>query len=90
MRYIFNSLKGAAICQIMPHVREDGVIGREDLPAFIQLLEAAFGDPNQVATSEWTMWQIRQNNCEFSLYYAEFLLIAADLDGMVSAWPSAL
>jgi hypothetical protein len=44
MRYTFNRLRGIALDQILPHVREDGTIGLEDLPAFIQHLEAAFGD----------------------------------------------
>jgi hypothetical protein len=35
MRYAFNRLRGIAMGQILPHVREDGTIGLEDLPAFI-------------------------------------------------------
>jgi len=46
MQYAFNRLRGVAFGQILPHVREDGTIGLEDLPALIQLLEAAFGDPD--------------------------------------------
>jgi hypothetical protein len=46
MRNSFNHLRGIALGQILPHVRENGTIGLEDLPAFIQLLEAAFGDPD--------------------------------------------
>jgi hypothetical protein len=46
MRYAFNRLRGIGLGQMVPHVREDGTIGLEDLPAFIQLLEAAFGDPD--------------------------------------------
>jgi hypothetical protein len=45
MRYSFNILRGIALGQIVPHVQEDGTIGLEDLPPFIQLLEAVFGDP---------------------------------------------
>ena len=55
MRYAFNHLRAVALGQILPHVREDGTIGLEDLPAFIQLLEAAFGDPEWVATAERKM-----------------------------------
>jgi len=80
MRYAFNHLRGVALGQILPHVREDGMIGLEDLPAFIQLLEAAFGDPDQVATAERKMREIKQKNREFSQYYAEFQVIAADMD----------
>jgi len=56
MQYTFNHLRGIALGQILPHVREDGETGLQDLPAFIQLLEAAFGDPNRVATAELKMW----------------------------------
>jgi hypothetical protein len=46
MRYAFNPLRGITLGQILPHVQEDGTIGLENLPAFIQLLEAAFGNPD--------------------------------------------
>jgi len=46
MWYAFNRLWGIALGQILPDVLEDGTIGREDLPACVQLLEAAFGDPD--------------------------------------------
>jgi len=90
MRYAFNRLRGIALGQILPHVREDGTIGLEDLPAFIQLLEAAFGDPDRVATAERKMREIKQKNREFSQYYAEFQVIAADLDWNPSALRNAL
>jgi len=90
MRYAFNCLRGVALGQILPHVREDGTIGLEDLPAFIQLLEAAFGDPDRIATAERKMREIKQKNSEFSQYYAEFQVIAADLDWNPSALRNAL
>jgi hypothetical protein len=46
MRYSFNRLSGLALKQVMPHVQDNGEIGLEGLPAFIHLLEAAFGDPD--------------------------------------------
>jgi hypothetical protein len=90
MRYAFNRLSGLALKQILPHVRDNGDIGLADLPAFIQLLEAAFGDPDRVATAERAMKDIKQKNREFSLYYAEFQVIAADLDWNPSALRNAL
>jgi hypothetical protein len=45
MRYAFNRLSRLVLRQILPHVWENGEIDLGDLPAFIQLLEAAFGDP---------------------------------------------
>ena len=90
MRYAFNRLRGVALGQILPHIRKDGTIGLEDLSAFIQLLEAAFGDPDRVATTERKMREIKQKNREFSQYYAEFQVIAADLDWNPSALRNAL
>ena len=90
MRYAFNRLRGVTLGQILPHVQEDGEIGLEDLPAFIKLLEAAFQDPDQVATTERNMREIKQKTCEFSQYYAEFQVIAADLDWNLSALRNAL
>jgi hypothetical protein len=80
MRYAFNRLRGLGLGQILAHVREDGMIGLEDLPVCIQLLEADFGDSDWIATVKRKMREIKQQNREFSLYYAEFQVIAADLD----------
>jgi len=90
MCYTFNRLRGIAVGQILPHVQEDGEIGLEDLPAFILLLDAAFADPDRVATAKCTMQEIKQRNPEFSQYYAEFQVIAADLDWNTSALGNAL
>jgi len=90
MQYAFNRLSGLALKQILPHVWENGEIGLEDLAAFIQLLEAAFGDPDRVATTARNMKEIKQKNREFSQYYAEFQVIAADLDWNPSALRNAL
>jgi hypothetical protein len=86
----FNCLRGVALGQILPHVREDGTIGLEALPALIKLLEAGFGDSDRVATAEQMMRQIKQKNLEFSQYYPEFQVIAADLDWNPSALRNAL
>jgi hypothetical protein len=40
-------------------------------------------DPDRVVTAEGNMCEIKQKNHEFSQYYAEFQVIAADL-----AWKS--
>jgi len=52
----------------------------------MQLLEAAFGDSDRVASAERTMQEIEQMNREFSQYYAELQVIAADLYG--NPWAS--
>jgi len=90
MRSPFSLLRGVALGQIVPHLQEDGEIGLEDQPAFIRHLEAAFGDPNRVATAEQRIWKINQKNRAFSQYYAEFQTITVDLDLKPSASTNAL
>jgi len=90
MRYASNRLRGVTLGQILPHVREDSEIRLEDLPASIQLLEAAFRDPDQVATAEPKTREIKQKHRELSQYYAEFPVIAADLVWNPSALRNAL
>jgi len=90
MTYAFNRLSGLAVRQILQHLRKDGEIDLGDLTAILQLLEAAFGDPDRVATAERNIREIKQKNREFSQYYAEFQVIAADLDCNPSALRNAL
>jgi hypothetical protein len=68
----------------------NGEIGLEDLPSFVQLQEAVFGDCDKVATVERNMRVTEQMNCEFSEYYVKFQGIATDLDWNGSALPTAL
>jgi hypothetical protein len=60
------------------------------LPAFIQLLGAAVGDPDRVATAERNLREIKQKNHTFSRYSSEFQVIADDLDWNLSALRNAL
>jgi hypothetical protein len=62
MRYAFNRLSGLVLRQIFTHVRENGDIGLADLSALVQLLEAACGDPDHVATVERNMRNLKQKN----------------------------
>jgi hypothetical protein len=62
----------------------------ECLPALLQLLEAAGGDPGRIATTKRKLQDIKQKKSEFSQYYAEFQVIAADLDWNPSALRNAL
>jgi hypothetical protein len=90
LQYPFHCVRGVALRQILLHVQKDGMIGLEDLPAFIQLLEAAFGDPDRVPTAERKMGEVKQMNRKFSQYYAEFQVIAADLNWKALALQNAL
>jgi len=90
MQCALNHLREVALGQIMPHVQESGEIWLEDLPAVVELLEAAFGDPDQVATAERKMHQIKLLIRVFSQHYAEFRVIAAHMDWNPSALRNAL
>jgi len=90
IRDAFKQLSGIALKEILPHVRENGEVGLEALPACIQLLEAAFGDPDSVATAERNIKEVKQMNREFSQYYAKFQVIPADLDWNPSALRNVL
>ena len=90
MLYAFNRLRGVPLAQMLPHVRQDRTIGLENLPAFIQLLEAAFGDTDQLATTERKMGEIKWKTRESSQYYPEFEVVAVDLDWNPLALRNAL
>jgi hypothetical protein len=57
----------------------------QDRAGFITLLEAAYGDPNRVATTKWIMRNNIQTNPDFSQYYLENHFITADQDWDPSA-----
>jgi len=80
MWYIFHPRMGVATHQILPKVWQDGEMGRADLPAFIQHLKVAFGDPDRVATAPRLIHVIEPKNTEYSQYFAEYQVIVADLD----------
>jgi len=90
LRYTSHRLRGVSSGQILTHVREDREIGLENRTAFIQLLEAAFWDPDQVATAKWKMREFKQQNHQLSQYCADFQDSAADLDWNPSALRNAL
>jgi len=90
MQHPFNSLRGIALGQILPHIRIDGMIALGDLLAFVQLLKLAFGNPYRVTTTEWTIHKMKQKNCNVSQGYAGFSVIASDLDCNASVHMNAL
>jgi hypothetical protein len=52
----------------------------EDIEALIKILEATFGDPNEVRIASGELYYLMQGNCEFSIYYAQFQYLIAILD----------
>jgi hypothetical protein len=58
--------------------------------ALISILEAAFGDPDQVGTASAELDKLTQGNKEFSQYYAQFQRLMAILDYDSNAKKAAL
>jgi hypothetical protein len=68
LRYVYGFLKGNAQNQIQPYVLPDK-IKLDNVEALISILEAAFGDPEQVGTASAELDKLTQGNKEFSQYY---------------------
>jgi hypothetical protein len=77
--HTFNLPKGVALVQIKPHIQNNGTIGLEHLPMVLQLLEAAFENPDRVATAEQKIRDTEQMRLELSQNYAESQLFATHL-----------
>jgi hypothetical protein len=89
LRYVYVFLKGNAQNQIQHYVLPDK-INLANVEALISILEAAFGDPNQVGTASMELDKLTQGNKEFSQYYAEFQRLIAILDYDSNAKKAAL
>jgi hypothetical protein len=79
LHYVYGFLKGNAQNQIQPYILPDK-INLGNVEALISILEAAFGDPDQVGTASVELDKLTQGNKEFSQYYAEFQRLMAILD----------
>jgi hypothetical protein len=64
-------LKGNAQNQIQPYIQTDK-LWLDDVEALIKILEATFGDPDEVGKASAKLDRLTQGNNKFSIYYAEF------------------
>jgi hypothetical protein len=64
--------------QVKAYITDNG-INLTDVPALITVLEIVFGDPDRVVTAEQKWEALKQTNCDFSTYYAEFQCYATDI-----------
>jgi len=78
LAYAVGFLKGKAYEQILPLI-DEGNINIASVEAVITLLENAFGDPDRVRTAERNLQSLRQKNCNFSDYLADFQRYAAEV-----------
>lgn len=89
LMYTIGRLEGIALEQILPFVTATSV-ELADTNTLITILESAFGDPDRLATAEREMDHLKQNNRDFSSYYADFQRIVASLEWNDSAKRHAL
>jgi hypothetical protein len=87
--YVYGFLKGNAQNQIQPYILPNK-IKLDNVEVLISILEATFGDPNQVGTASAELDKLTQGNKEFSQYYAEFQCLIAILDYDSNAKKAAL
>ena len=71
LRYTVGLLQGNAFAQIQPYILET-TINFTNVTALLDVLEAAFGDPDRTGTAERKLESLKQANRDFSTYYAEF------------------
>lgn len=90
MAYTINRLEGRALAQIQPFVNDEGVITLDNVATVIQTLQIAFGDPDRAATARHKLQSLRQGNKEFSVYFAEFQMLVAELNWDATATMDAL
>jgi hypothetical protein len=62
----------------------------EDIKALIKILEATFGDPDDVGMASGELDRLMQGNHEFSIYYTKFQCLIAILDYDSKAKKAAL
>jgi len=78
LAYAVRFLKGKAYEQIPPLI-DEGNINIASVEALITRLENAFGDPDRVCTAKRNLQSLRQKNCNFSHYLADFQRYAAEV-----------
>ena len=71
LRYTVGLLQGNAFAQIQPNILKT-TINFTNVTALLNVLEAAFSDPDRTGTVERKLESLKQTNRNFSTYYAEF------------------
>ncbi len=72
----YGRLEGNTLAQVQPHITEEGII-LANVPALLNILQTAFGNPGPHGTATRELRKLRQTNKEFSTYVAEFIRLSA-------------
>lgn len=70
--YAISRLEGNALSQVLPLVRSATDINIDSIDKFLQILEAAFGDPDKKGTAQRKIRTLRQTSRSFHEYLADF------------------
>ena len=76
LAYIYGRLEGNSLAQVQPHITEEEIT-LANVPALLNILQTAFGDPDPQGTATRKLRRLRQTNKEFSTYVAEFIRLSA-------------
>jgi hypothetical protein len=80
LSYAGSYLRGDAFAWFAPQVKETGEVDYATYAEFVKGLRDAFGDPDEVATAEREIQELRQGTGTCSTYYAQFTRIMSKLD----------
>jgi len=89
MSYVNSRLSGSPYAQVLPYIVR-GICQLPDYEDILELLERAYGDPNRVRNSRTELFRLRQNNKEFSVFFAEFQRLALEGELSEEALPTLL
>ena len=74
----------------MPRFEVPNICHLNDYDEILKILDNAFGDPNRRFNARSQLLQLRQNNKDFSTYFAEFQRLALESEMVEAALPSLL
>jgi hypothetical protein len=91
LKYTVGRLEKVAMAQIMLYCdKVSGEVKLNSLKTFVDILELAFGDQDKAATAKRELLRLKQRDCKFSQWYAEFQRYVADVNWNVEAQMDAL
>jgi hypothetical protein len=75
--YVTNCLKGPPYAQILPYIYR-GICQLTNYEEILDILDCAFGDPNQVNNTCNDLFCLQQTNKDFGVFFAEFQHLALE------------
>ena len=76
LAHVYGRLEGNALAQVQLHITATGIT-LANVPALLNVLQTAFGDPDPQGTATRELRKLRQTNKKFSTYVADFIRLSA-------------